>query len=188
VQLQCLLFLFLLHASYTGLIRSISPASVSTDPSRQSSTLLANIYARLPFVRRLKLLSCFCTKCRRSFLISSNRSPSIFVSHNKVQTKPHHDAWYSLAVRRSLKSKHMHAYVPRKPSYVKCYVDANQCHLSTPIDLFLLTSSCSQSCMRASFCKHTEANKIPCFIPCFMSSFHHADVIYTLKNIYNVIP
>jgi hypothetical protein len=134
------------------LIRSISPASVSTDPSCQSSRLLANMYARLPFVRRLKPAAMFLyEECRRSFLVSSKRSPSIVVSHNKVLTKPHHDAGYYIAVRSSLNTcmpiyvpskpvrsslnTCMPIYVPSKPPlhhmHVTYYLDANQCHLST---------------------------------------------------------
>jgi hypothetical protein len=77
----------------------------------------------------------------------------------------------------------MHAYVPSKPSYVTCYPDANQYHLSTPRDLFFSTSSCSQSCMLVlSLDRYTEANntyRFVMFIPCMMGAYHHTDVIDT---------
>jgi hypothetical protein len=74
----------------------------------------------------------------------------------------------------------MHAYVPKQA--IICYV-LSQCHVSTPIDLFLSTSYCSVM-HGLSFDKHREVNKligslkcwVPVYLACLMSSFHHADV------------
>jgi hypothetical protein len=139
VQLQCLLFLFLLHASYTGLIRSISPASVSTNLSRPPSRTFANIYARL----------CSMTEAAAAMFLyqviagvhssapPGHCSPSIaFITQG---TSP---------IRTSSCSSflNLHASVPSKPCispHVTYCLDTEQYHIWTPIIvLFLLTSSC----------------------------------------------
>jgi hypothetical protein len=140
VQLQCLLFLFLLHAFMPiyRLIRSISPTSVSTDPSRQRWGC-SLIFMQGCRVGRVKLLPCFCTNYKTASAPSSSaprHSPSIVVSHKKVQTKHHQSSSWSNNPAVSI-SLSMHVSVPSKPPHTMHVMQT-----TSELVLFLSISSC----------------------------------------------